>query len=162
MVTGGRTESVEESYRKSTILIKTPLLDNATWTFGPNMIEARSWHACGTFKLNGVVIPVVAGSNSDTCTTVEILDLTQKEPKWVQGPELLTTNIGGGFNRGHHIVSNEETLFYINTMKGLILRLECSSIENCQWVELNRQFQFLRNAGVVALVPDELTDCSET
>ena len=160
MVTGGKTEAAEE---KSTILISTQSLDNATWTPGPDMIEARSWHACGTFQLNGTMIPVVAGSNSETCTTVEFLDLNREEPQWIRGPDLLVSTTGGGFNRGHHIVSNEETLFYINTIKSLILRLECSSIENCQWVELNRQFQFItRNAGIVALVPDELTDCSET
>ena len=158
MVTGG-IDKETGSVRRTTY--KRSISEEDNWTIGPDMIEGRTWHGCGSFILNGTVIPVVAGSeNTNTLKTVELLDQTLEKPIWVRGPDLLVSEPFGEFNRGHHIVSNGETLYYINTIQPLFLRLECSSIEDCHWIELNRELLNPRNAGIVALVPDELTDCS--
>ena len=134
-------------------------INNNSWTPGPSMIEPRNFHACSSFVLNNTVYPIVAGSNNGS-KTVEFLDLSLESPEWIPGPELhsFQTDL---FHVGHKLVTNGETLFYISTTDNLFFQLECETIEECQWIQLNRQLQnVLRGAAIVALVPDTLTDCS--
>ena len=48
------------------------------------MIEARDYHGCSSFNLNGNQVLAVAADNTNK-KTVEFLDLEQENPQWIQG-----------------------------------------------------------------------------
>ena len=133
------------------------------WTPGPKMIESRYWHACGSFTNYGNTILVVTpGLNG---TGVELLDLSQENPEWINGPPLPNNflNCDNCYN-GQQIVSNGDTLFYINTNGEVpgILRLDCPSTDltYCTWILLDQKPQYQRSCPITSLIPDELADCS--
>ena len=136
-------------------------IKNESWTPGPEMNEPRNWHACSSFVLNNTVYPIVAGSESNSTTrkSVEFLDLSSDSPHWIAGPELdfLHSDV---FTVGHHLVTNGETLFYISTTDNMFFQLECETIKECKWIQLLRELEHIRIAAIVALIPDDLTDCS--
>ena len=152
LLTGGKTNHtiVKDTWYFS--------INNETWARGPDMDEARWWHACSSFVFNTTVYAIVAGGFEGS-KTVEFLDLSLEIPKWIPGPNLdfLDSYV---YKVGHQLVSNGETLFYISTTDNLFFYLECDTIEECQWIQLNRQFENVRAYAIVALVPDTLTDCS--
>ena len=127
------------------------------------MIESRYWHACGSFKNHGNLILVVTpGLNG---TGVELLDLSQENPEWINGPPLPNNflHCDNCYN-GQQIVSNGDTLFYINTNAEVpgILRLNCPSTDltYCFWLLLDQKPQYQRSCPITSLIPDELADCS--
>ena len=72
---------------------------------------------------------------------------------------------------GHKIVSNGTNVFYLNTMKNFILRLDCKpSVEaeefpdfdkECKWTELKQKLKFPRVAAVAMMIPDDQATCSK-
>ena len=59
------------------------------------------------------------------------------------------------------MVSNGDNLFYINTGDNIFLRLECTSLQDCHWITMERKLEIPRyNRPVVSLVPDELVECN--
>ena len=61
---------------------------------------------------------------------------------------------------GHQMVSNGDSLFYINTVNNIFLRLECTSLQDCHWITMEQKLEFPRYGAVVSLVPDELVECN--
>ena len=64
--------------------------------------------------------------------------------------------------KGHKMVSNGDTLFYINTVDNVILQLTCTNslLEDCQWNILASKLEIPRKSAFVTLIPDHLTLCS--
>ena len=63
---------------------------------------------------------------------------------------------------GHEIVSDGNTVYYVNTKSNVILKLECScDLESCGWTEMEQKLSNPRSYSLAFLVDDELTDCSE-
>ena len=57
------------------------------WTDQPNLMEVRSFHSCGIYR--GEYLVVTAGTNGvNELVTTELLKLSQSPWKWTQGPEL--------------------------------------------------------------------------
>ena len=144
-------------------------LSNASWTKGPDMLEARQKHACGsmTLKVDGHQILVVAGDfiegqqNPRLIDSIEFLDLSQEFPEWINGPITLpinNSNVEVGL--GHQIVSNDEYLYYINTYQNLFYQLECGHVNACNWTKLEMGLDYHRTSAIVSLVPNEFVDCS--
>ena len=126
------------------------------WTLGPNMSTSRFNHACGSFVLNGERIVVVAGAGNDNAnkSTVEFLSQNQ----WRQGPDLPESYD----LRGHQIVSQDDVLFYINTKDNAILLLECEMLNDCKWTQLPQKLEFIRKQAIVALIPEERSNCTKS
>ena len=61
---------------------------------------------------------------------------------------------------GHEMVSNGDRLFYINTDDNIFLRLECTSLQDCQWISMEQKLESPRYDAVVSLVPGELVECN--
>ena len=61
---------------------------------------------------------------------------------------------------GHQMVSNGDSLFYINTYYNIFLRLDCTSLQDCHWITMEQKLEFRRADAVVSLVPDELVECN--
>ena len=61
----------------------------------------------------------------------------------------------------HEIVSNGETLFYINTYDNVFLQLTCDeSLEGCHWDTLASQLEFPRENAFITLIPNHMADCN--
>ena len=61
----------------------------------------------------------------------------------------------------HEIVSNGETLFYINTYDNVFLQLMCDeSLEGCHWDTLASQLEFPRESAFITLIPNHMADCN--
>ena len=62
---------------------------------------------------------------------------------------------------GHQLVSNGDSLFYINTNENIILQLQCHHLlQNCYWITMEQKLEIPRKYAVVSLVPDELVECN--
>ena len=64
---------------------------------------------------------------------------------------------------GQLLVSNGETLFYINTLKNVFFRLEWTSFEGgFEWIQMNLRLETPRQFAIGVLIRDELTNCNKT
>ena len=62
---------------------------------------------------------------------------------------------------GHEIVSNGETVYYVNTVDKVILKLDCpTDLKSCKWTILEQKLESSRQRALAFIVPDELTECS--
>ena len=62
---------------------------------------------------------------------------------------------------GHQMVSNGDTLFYINTSENVFLQLVCyESLEDCHWKTLASKLQIPRASAFATLIPDHLANCN--
>ena len=78
----------------------------------------------------------------------------------ISGPSL-PGDYHGDNAYGHEMVSNDETLFYINTYDNVFLQLTCNeSLEDCHWDTLAAKLQISRCDAFVTLIPDHMTDCN--
>ena len=125
------------------------------WTLGPNMGTSRFNHACGSFVLNGERIAVVAGAGNDNANKSTVEFLSQNE--WRKGPDLPESYD----LRGHQIVFQDNALFYINTKDNVILKLDCELIDACTWIPLPQILKKIRKHAVVALIPEDRSNCTE-
>ena len=83
-------------------------------------------------------------------------------PGWFRGPDIPETK--KLLDLGHEIVSNDESLFYINTYANSFYKLECSgSIQNCEWKKMDQQLRNPREHAVTLMLPDYMShraDCT--
>ena len=121
------------------------------------MMEARYMHGCSRFWLNGEqIIAVSQGEGLETITTVEFLNLNDEYLQWIPGPDLPDYSW-----TGTQMISNGDTLFYINTYVNVFLRMECGEwLHTCQWINMQQKLEFTRKNAFATLVPDYLTDCN--
>ena len=144
------------------------------------MIKSRHRHGCGAFALQSKLVIIVAGDRSSSINkkSVEFLSINDIEPKWIAGKKsffkllklwpiffmFLGPDLPGSYDGdSHKIVSDGETVYYVNTKSNVILRLDCpSDLSSCKWTTLEQKLSFPRSSSLAFLVPDELTECSET
>ena len=128
------------------------------WSPGPEMIQERYDHGCSSFWLNENQIAVVSPGTKYRGQSVEFLILQQENPQWISGPDLPD----GYEPSGGELVSNGDTLFYINTIENVFLQLICEeSWEDCQWKILASHLRYGSRYGTfLTLIPDSLADCS--
>ena len=127
------------------------------WRAGPDMSQERKSHGCSSFWLDGDQIAVVSPGYPNEGKSVEFLNLQQEPLQWISGPDLTDE-----YNySGSALVSNGETLFYVNTINNVFLQLLCEgSLESCQWNTLASHLQYSRFGSFVTLIPDSLANCS--
>ena len=69
---------------------------------------------------------------------------------------------------GHKLVSNGDTLFYINTVDNVFLQLTCTeSLADCHWNiladtadTLAPKLQIPRKSPFLTMIPSHLTECN--
>ena len=128
MLTGGFKDG---ELKKTTLLFS---LSDQEWSQGPEMIVARDFHVCNSFLHNGDRILIVAGGS--VTRTIEFLNYDGLTNEWVQGPSL-PDNYNYHF---HHLVSYEDSIYYINDFDNVILLLECEeAIDDCHWIFLEQK-----------------------
>ena len=70
-----------------------------------------------------------------------------------------------GYN-SYKIVSNDDSLYYINTWSNTFYKLVCSEtieIANCCWEKLERKLEHPRKFAVAAMLPESMehmADCT--
>ena len=123
------------------------------------MTNARYHHGCSTFWLNGEqIITVSSGLSVGSSKTVEFLNLNNEIIQWISGPDLPDSYRWSGTQ----MVSNGDTLFFVNTYDNVFLRLECGeSLQDCQWITMQQKLEFPRGNAFATLISDYLTDCNE-
>ena len=156
-----------------TILDKTFIYTNQTWTEGPTLNFRRRDHACGVININGHNHIMVSGGfindESKGSTTIESLDVKNLSQGWQHGlpddpyfglprglightlAELPTQSlmiVGGAYFEEHFFESSDE-----------ILKLDFFQGKPT-WVELNRLGGHGRYSTVAMLVPDNGTLCN--
>ena len=64
---------------------------------------------------------------------------------------------------GDKIVSDGNTVYYVNTLTNFILKMECQSdlLASCGWTRMEQKLSDTRFCSLAFLVDDELTECSE-
>ena len=112
------------------------------------MPTGRHGHPCAALKINNKQVIVIG----DQSKRVDFL--IQNE--WISGPSLPDFY----YDDAHQLVSNGETLFYINTEDNVFLRMECEWINSCMWIEMEQKLQIPRFGAVAKLIPDHLAECS--
>ena len=128
------------------------------WHEGPEMPGPRYFHACESFIFNGKRTMVVAGGTTSNAREVEFL--IEGRDAWESGPPLPSSWSYDNPKNADAIVSDYDTLYYINTWQNLFLKLECSQCSaECEWKTLNIQLKTPRINAVVALIPDNLATC---
>ena len=138
-----------------------------TWFLGKNTYEwkpeapmtvARSQHACGSFTFDNSTVLVVAGGYTSNST--EFLNLEEGTNKiWQLGPPPPFDSL-----LGHKIVSNEESLYYLNTFTNEFYQLMCPELlSNCYWEQLtNAKLRYSRLRAVAFMLPNDMlsmVDC---
>ena len=112
------------------------------------MPTERYDHPCAALKINNTKVVVIG----DQSKRVDFL--IQNE--WISGPSLPDFY----YDDAHQLVSNGETLFYINTEDNVFLRMDCESINSCMWIEMEQKLHIPRFGAVAKLIPDHLAECS--
>ena len=116
------------------------------------MPTGRHGHPCAALVLNNTKVLVIADLYYPSRSKrVDFLI----QDKWISGPSLPNY-----YHDAHELVSNGETLFYVNTYDNVFLRMECESINSCIWIEMEQKLQIPRSNAVVKLIPDHLAECS--
>ena len=64
------------------------------------------------------------------------------------------------FDYDDKIISNDDSLYFVNTNSNLFLKLDCTEDLTCKWNKMEQKLEVPRANGVAVLIPDELTDCS--
>ena len=136
--------------------------NSVTWKIGPSLLDARAEHACGLFTFSNSEVLIVAGGNFENnkpVLTTELLNLAELDDNngWQPGP-MLPDGIAMG--SGHTIVSNGESLYYINTFYNEFYELIClESLTNCTWARLyDAKLNYPRHYAVALMLPDDMVD----
>ena len=93
-------------------------------------------------------------SSSIGLTSVELYVEGSNADNWTEGPTLPET-----YSFGQHIVSDDFSLYYINTWENKLRRLNCVRPTECQWISLGLTLKTPRHSAVVSLIPDNLASC---
>ena len=127
------------------------------WENGPDLMYKRREHACGLFTFSNTDVLIVAGGFGNSSMSTELLKVGEDEMKWQRGPELPQEVLLHG---GHTIVSNGESLYYINTLVNVFYELIClQSLTNCTWTQLyDAKLNYPRHLAVALMLPDDMAD----
>ena len=128
------------------------------WENGPDLMYKRREHACGLFAFaNSDVLIVAGGFSENSSLSTELLKVGEDEMKWQPGPELPQEVLLHG---GHTIVSNGESLYYINTVVNVFYELIClESLSTCKWEQLyDAKLNYPRHLAVALMLPDDMAD----
>ena len=139
-------------------------LEDGEWnsTRGPDMIFNRYQHACNSFTFNNeLILAVVGGAANAAFNVSEFLSYYSEKPQWDnRDTELDLPYYPQAY--AQLLVSNGETLFYINTWTNVFFRLKWNFEEGFQWVAMNLRLETQRGYAVGVLIPDTLTNCTKT
>ena len=129
------------------------------------MIMHRFLHSCSFFTFNDErILAVVGGSGLGSNSNFsEFLSYDSENSFWDNRNTEL--DLPGPVHdlRGQLLVSNGETLFYINTVENVFFRLEWTNfVDGFQWIPMDVRLETPRVFAVGVLIPDELTDCNKT
>ena len=61
---------------------------------------------------------------------------------------------------GYLLLSNGETLFFINTYGNTFYRLEDKGWDGYKWINMSQKLETPRSYAVGVLIPDELASCN--
>lgn len=140
-------------------------LEDGGWnsTLGPDMIMSRWKHSCSSFIfLNELILVVVGGVSNSGFNFNEFLSYESEDSQWDNRDTELDLPSDYDYS-GQILVSNGETLFYINTLENVFFRLEYTGFEDgFQWIPMNLNLETPRQFAVGILIPDELANCSKT
>ena len=129
------------------------------------MSKSRYFHACGSFTFKNELILAVVGGATYTSTTSdsnfsEFLSYDSEDPHWDnRGTEL--DLLSNNDLSGQLLVSNGDTLFYINTLENVFFKLG-HTLEGFEWIQMNLRLETPRQFAIGVLIPDELTNCNKT
>ena len=131
------------------------------------MILKRFYHACNSFSVgNELILAVVGGTVTSAQTGAdsnEFLVYNPEndfvDPNW--------SNLGATLDlphtqNGYLLVSNGETLFFINTQGNAFWRLENTGLDGYKWINMSQRLETPRSYAVGVLIPDELASCNNT
>ena len=132
------------------------------------MILKRFYHACNSFSVgNELILAVVGGTVTSAQTGAdsnEFLVYNPEndfvDPNW--------SNLGATLDLPHTLngcllVSNGETLFFINTQGNAFWRLEnTGGLDGYKWINMSQRLKTPRSYAVGVLIPDELASCNNT
>ena len=140
-------------------------IEDGKWksTRGPDLIMERYFHACNSFTFNNELILAVVGGNSLSGSNFnEFLSYDLIDSQWNNLGAELDLSSDKNLN-GQLLVSNGETLFYINTLENVFYRLEYTTFtEGFKWTKMNQTLENPRNFAVGVLIPDSLAICNNT
>ena len=127
------------------------------------MIMQRYLHSCSSFiAFNELILAVVGGVSNSGSNFNEFLSYDNEDAQWDNRDTELDLPPDYDYS-GQVLVSNGETLFYINTLKNVFFKLEWTGFEDgFQWIPMDLKLQTPRQFAVGVLIPDELTDCNKT
>ena len=127
------------------------------WEKGPDLIYKRREHACGLFTFSHTDVLIVAGGFSENPVSTELLKVGEDEMRWQPGPDLPQEV---ELHYGHTIVSNGESLYYINTLVNVFYELIClESLSTCKWEQIyDAKLNYPRHLAVALMLPDDMAD----
>ena len=138
-------------------------LEDGKWksTRRPDLIMERYFHACNSFTFNNELILAVVGGNSLSGSNFnEFLSYDSDDPQWDNRDTELDFPFGDHYH-SQLLVSNGDTLFFVDTWNNVFYRLECFE-EGFQWIKMNLTLETPRYEAIGVLIPDELTNCTMT
>ena len=154
LLTGGMTMY---GSRRNTYLFSE---DTNGWIRGPDMIQGRSEHTCGSFysEFHSATIAIVAGGQDrgSVLDSVEILVLNSGQ--WIEGPKLLKPLYAAAMVPLRHSVVVIGGVSGINEYQSSIHSLSCNE-DDCQWTTLKQELKVPRMQSVAMMIPDSLTNC---
>ena len=127
------------------------------------MIADRAQHACNsfTFKItNDLILAVVGGALSSEYPFNEFLTYGSEDSQWSNDRSELDIPLEN-HAYGHLLLSNGETLFYVNTFFNNFYRLSLE-FDEYKWVEMNMRLETPRKYAIGVLIPDKLANCKNT
>ena len=129
------------------------------------MIMGRYLHGCSSFTFDDeLILAVVGGVIVDYNVTVnfnEFLSYNSTSPKWDnRGTELDLP--ASDEETASILVSNGETLYYVDTNHNIFFRLEFTFEGGFEWIQMNLKLKTPRFFAIGVLIPDELTNCTKT
>ena len=141
-------------------------LEDGKWksTRGPDLIMERYFHACNSFTFNNeLILAVVGGSTLSGSNFNEFLSYDSEDPQaqW----DNRDTELDLPFDDDYYsqlLVSNGDTLFYVDTWNNVFYRLEWNFEEGFEWIQMNLRLKARRELAFGVLIPDELTVCNKT
>ena len=139
-------------------------LEDGKWksTRGPDLIMERYFHACNSFTFNNELILVVVGGYLFYGSNFsELLSYDSEHPQWDNRDTELDLPFDDDYN-SQLLVSNGDTLFYVDTWNNVFYRLEWNFEEGFEWIQMNLRLKARREHAFGVLIPDELTACKKT
>ena len=132
------------------------------------MILKRFYHACNSFiDENGLTLVVVGGTVTSSQTGANANEFLVYNPE-NDSDDASWDNLGGTLDlphtqNGYLLVSNGETLFFINTQGNAFWRLEnTGGFNGYEWIKMDQRLETPRSFAVGVLIPDRLASCNNT